>query len=38
MLGVLSVILGGTLYICRYSTMIIGGAAFWTGIVVSAAT
>ncbi|GAB1290798.1 Transmembrane protein 176A [Apodemus speciosus] len=32
-LGVLSVILGGTLYICHYSTMIIGGAAFWTGIV-----
>ncbi|CAH7158842.1 Tmem176a [Phodopus roborovskii] len=32
-LGVLSVVLGGTLYICQYLAMNTSGAPFWTGIV-----
>ncbi|XP_031237707.1 transmembrane protein 176A [Mastomys coucha] len=32
-MGVLSVILGGTLYICQYLAMYTAGAPFWTGIV-----
>ncbi|KAL6087846.1 hypothetical protein STEG23_011797, partial [Scotinomys teguina] len=32
-LGVLSVVLGGTLYICQYLAMSTSGAPFWTGIV-----
>lgn len=32
-LGVLSVVLGGTLYICLYLAMNTEGAPFWTGIV-----
>lgn len=32
-LGVLSVVLGGTLYICHYLAMNAEGAPFWTGIV-----
>lgn len=37
-MGVLSVILGGTLYICQYLAMYTSGAPFWTGIVVSMAS
>ena len=36
-LGVLSVVLGGTLCICQYLAMNTSGAPFWTGIVVSVA-
>lgn len=32
-LGVLSVVLGGTLYICHYFAMSTSGAPFWTGVV-----
>lgn len=36
-LGILSVVLGGILYICHYLAMNTQGAPFWTGIVVSVA-
>jgi hypothetical protein len=37
-LGALSVVLGGTLYIGHYLAMYSEGAPFWTGIVVSVAS
>lgn len=37
-LGALSMVLGGTLYIGRYLAMYTAGAPFWTGIVVSVAS